>query len=517
MVYTLAIEANISDQNGALAYAFALDSNIGVDALHTIIETNVWDYRNAKLIEQDVEENHVVTHVKTTISSFFHGDQLQNTTDFIAPQDYFIYILAVDEYENIGIRYHVNNPINFVNAKHTLVVSFSDWLFNSPTDSFAEGRLAPNSAEMEFNPQGRIMFTFLEDNANWENELKANVIINPNERIIDKLYIIASETNYGMVPTVENKTQLLSLIPELDQIDVTSTFLSESSVLPVTMSKFFKNGISESMKIGIQYYIYIISHDAGFDTFDVEFSTTTITGTPPTIFDEYVDAYVLRHFKVNWTNPVTVDDYQLDELTNSDFFNGVVYKRLRITIGDYVNFETPNGHALFESVYNSTTNTMIRTDNNVSEKYKRFTSLGIYGYNCFESHATMLLVIEVIHQNLDNTPIITHGYPFSNVITVNWTTPITTQDAILEDITTNTYYNGSVYKYLQIKLGDSINFNVQSGHALFESSYESTSNTMTRTDNQINEFYKRFVSLGVFGYNCFANHGSMLLVIEVIY
>jgi plastocyanin len=464
-----------------------------------------------------VEENHVVTHVKTTISSFFNGDQLQNTADFIAPQDYYIYILAVDEYENIGIRYHVNNPVNFVNAEHTLVVSFSDWLFNSSTNSFAEGRLAPNSAEMQFNPQGRIMFTFLEDNANWESELKANVIINPNERIIDQLYIIASETNYGIVPTVENKTQLLSLIPELDQIDVTSTFLSESSVLPLTISKFFKNGLSESMKIGIHYYIYTISHDMGFDTFDVEFSTTTLTGTPPTISDTYADAYVLRHFKVNWTNPLTVDNYQLDEASNNNFFNGATYKRLRITVGDYVKFETQSSHALFESFYDSTTNTIIRTDNSVSETSKRFTSSGIYAYNCFESHATMLLVIEVIHQQLDNTPIITHGYLYSNVINVDWTNPITTHDAILTNVTTTTYYNGSVYKYLQLKLGDSINFNVQSGHAFFESSYDYASNTMTRTDNPVDAFHKRFVSLGVFGYNCFANHTSMLLVIEVVY
>ena len=94
---------------------------------------------------------------------------------------------------------------------------------------------------------------------------------------------------------------------------------------------------------------------------------------------------------------------------------------------------------------------------------------------------------------------------------------ITTHDAILTNVTTTTYYNGSVYKYLQLKLGDSINFNVQSGHAFFESSYDYASNTMTRTDDPVDAFHKRFVSLGVFGYNCFANHTSMLLVIEVVY
>ena len=100
--------------------------------------------------------------------------------------------------------------------------------------------------------------------------------------------------------------------------------------------------------------------------------------------------------------------------------------------------------------------------------------------------------------------------------TVQWTNPVSISgDTLLEDRQTAAYYDNVTYKYVEILVGESIYFDVQSTHVLFASTYDADTDTVTRTDTQV-DTNQTFAEVGVYGFNCFASHASMLLVVKVV-
>jgi len=100
--------------------------------------------------------------------------------------------------------------------------------------------------------------------------------------------------------------------------------------------------------------------------------------------------------------------------------------------------------------------------------------------------------------------------------TVQWTNPVSISgDTLLEDRQTAAYYDNVTYKYVEILVGESIYFDVQTTHVLFASTYDADTDTLTRTDTQV-DTNQTFAEVGVYGFNCFASHASMLLVVKVV-
>ena len=104
---------------------------------------------------------------------------------------------------------------------------------------------------------------------------------------------------------------------------------------------------------------------------------------------------------VNWTDPVEIDEVDQPDLSKPTYFGGSprTYNYLEITQGSSIEFSIEDGHALFESEYNETTDTFTRNYSDQIDPTRTeitFNDPGLRGFNCHETHVSMNLVVKTI-------------------------------------------------------------------------------------------------------------------------
>tara|TARA_Y100000389_G_scaffold83976_1_gene80589 strand:- start:23339 stop:24505 length:1167 start_codon:yes stop_codon:yes gene_type:complete len=118
-------------------------------------------------------------------------------------------------------------------------------------------------------------------------------------------------------------------------------------------------------------------------------------------------------------------------------------------------------------------------------------------------------------------PIIEPDYDGS--VTVQFTSTITISEVneIKESLTIDkqelpNYYNNNPHYYFTIAVGSTVTFVVPANHQLYNSDVDSENGTIVA--NYINKSLREitFNTFGVYGFNCFSNHTTMLLVIRVV-
>jgi hypothetical protein len=93
---------------------------------------------------------------------------------------------------------------------------------------------------------------------------------------------------------------------------------------------------------------------------------------------------------------------------------------------------------------------------------------------------------------------------------VQWTNPVSSSTLTLDQT-----WKDTTYKYVELQLDESIYFHIHDGHVLYQSTYDTDTDTVTRTDIPT-DAYQTFTENGIYAFNCFASHTSMFLVVNVV-
>lgn len=171
-----------------------------------------------------------------------------------------------------------------------------------------------------------------------------------------------------------------------------------------------------------------------------------------------------KFYAVAWDNPVTIDDTTKWKTgqTDPNYFGGSprTYNYLEITQGSSIEFSIEDGHALFESEYNATTDTFTRKYSSplsLSLIEITFDDPGLRGFNCYETgtHASMNLVVKtipsVVHRGrtskgVVSDPIHTNhlGSAFNNLLDVESTVTIGSGITTVNYLVTTSELTGNV-------------------------------------------------------------------------
>ena len=295
--------------------------------------------------------------------------------------------------------------------------------------------------------------------------------------------------------TATNYTQYLSNIPEVWGEYYIFQIFDQDETTPIAVKATgFTNvllDLQSNMELG---EIRIVKHSdtAGrtVKTLTIEFSTDNVNfGNSITWNDTdsttiQLDKINARYARISGVNNGHVDSTTLNELT--------FYKNVYST-----NTLTPETQSIsVPDLDGNTVETIVDDENNTSTLLKR-------NDNDIVIETTDIITSEPIIKN-------------TNTFTVQWTNPVSIDGSIktLVNQQTSTYFENNTYKYLTVNTGDTINFNVVAGHELYASTYDGDTDTITRTDI-VSPYTIIFDTVGTYGFNCFASHASMILVVNV--
>jgi hypothetical protein len=163
---------------------------------------------------------------------------------------------------------------------------------------------------------------------------------------------------------------------------------------------------------------------------------------------------------VDWINPVKIDGVDQPDLSKPTYFGGSprTYTYIEITQGSSIEFSIEDGHALFESDYDATTDTFTRKYSSplsLSLIEITFDDPGLRGFNCYSGHSAMNLVVKtipsVVHRGrtskgVVSDPIHTNhlGSAFNNLLDVESTVTIGSGITTVNYLVTTSELTGNV-------------------------------------------------------------------------
>lgn len=291
--HEIRIQANVSDESEGNVYVMAFLSNVGEGNIQTAIVNASWDYTNLAVQLQQIQPDNVYTEISGNITKAYANLDDNNGENIEEATNYYLYMYAVDTYNNRVVQAYANNPLR-VSIETTVVFTLDDFLIDS-TNTFTEVRNAPLSPTTIINKNSDDYYFGFHDNKHeWNNRLFANVEIIPYESVVGNVYTIATETNYGTTSITDTNALRISdfarnhyddtLVRRTDGMFV---FGANSDAVLHEITTFYANvdqhTINSSMTFGNEYHIYSIVHDKGFDKHIVHYKDTVITGTSPVL------------------------------------------------------------------------------------------------------------------------------------------------------------------------------------------------------------------------------------------
>lgn len=112
-------------------------------------------------------------------------------------------------------------------------------------------------------------------------------------------------------------------------------------------------------------------------------------------FNGSIEVQFASTISISETNGVN-EPININRQTNVDFYNNQSHYYFTVGIGSTIEFVVGNGHKLFKSDTNPNDGTITVNYSNNSLSTVLFDSVGVYGFNCYDTHSSMLLVINVL-------------------------------------------------------------------------------------------------------------------------
>ena len=301
--YIATIEANISDDSFAKAYCFALDSPISDAVVLTAIQNGQWATSDQfELMTPDIPNTNQIVKTSAALKRFFSAS-MDSTDSFLfnVDHDYYVYVYAIDEHLNDVVKSYALNPINFMDLKYNIVVTFDELLFGL-TNEYVQPRASPEDPRVDYNDNDD-MFGYVSNKVNWDTSLYITTTVEPKDSIITELYIMAFEENYGNIvdKTMEaNMIQLATQHSIHTQVDLNSTthghVFIQNEISNKELSTFFSTSDItttelKSMTLGTDYYLYSCIYDKSFDRYIIQFEKKVKAGFYPIIEDVSASGY----------------------------------------------------------------------------------------------------------------------------------------------------------------------------------------------------------------------------------
>lgn len=302
--YIATIEANISDDSLAKAYCFALDSNLSDAVVLTKIQSGEWaTHANFQFMGPDIPNTNQSVKTSASLRNYFSSDM--NSTDtflFDVDVDYYVYVYAIDEHFNDIVKSYTLNPINFLDLRYNVVVTFDDYLFGL-SNEYIQARPVPNDPTIHYN-NNDDMFGYVSNKADWNTSLYMSANVDPNDSIVTELYVIAFEENYGNIVDKVVETDMIQLATQYSNhtqipLDTTSHgfVVFQNETVSKEVSTFFSTANVDTtelkpMAIGTDYFVYSCIYDNSFDRYIIQFENKVKAGFYPLIEDVYANGYV---------------------------------------------------------------------------------------------------------------------------------------------------------------------------------------------------------------------------------
>lgn len=290
--HRIQVSATVRNNSGGTAYAFALDHNPsiweikekikdGKFTLTTMTNLGTFDVSGTSL------SNNVTTFIQwDSVESAIASSDLVSFDDSNADAvvgEYYMFIYAVDLYQNTNVMAHPQNPIRM--TTETIVLTRAlDLLYGDGSVNYAEQRNGVSDANV-------TLLTPLFDFYNGRTDmLYANISVDPNESAVNEVSVVAFSSQIVPmlnVSTFSHKTVIYqeifgSAISIEESIDTFFTDMTDTTGTLFNSANWY----------GQTFYVYVVMHDIGFDKWIVtEFEVQA--GVPPNLSDSTAEIIVV--------------------------------------------------------------------------------------------------------------------------------------------------------------------------------------------------------------------------------
>lgn len=305
--YHVTVGANITDESGGNVYAMLMSENIDPES----IKGNVSVYKHNMVRLGDVtgipfgETNtFAITADLTIYFENLRALEANDGRDIIPGVGNYLYIYAVDEYDNDTLVKHDRNVVLSIESTH--LFEYPDYLI--ATSGFFEFKNISNIVEPNITSEPDIAYFGFRDRDNYANVLYSNISILSGEFAISNVYSFALEQPSDVSG---NESDFLELIENMNPVKVyttTSLLYDRSDHFLHEVDTFFDTVTSttnSSMQFGKTYTLYNAYKKHGMNSMNgtiVERSNQVITGTFPVITDTMVVVdTIVKDFITNLT------------------------------------------------------------------------------------------------------------------------------------------------------------------------------------------------------------------------